>query len=65
MLQSHVEITKLGPIAQEAGAKHLVVSHYADLGAGKVDNNKWRRDAQRGYRGRVTIGQDLDHFSLR
>ena len=64
MLQSHVEITKLGPIAQEAGAKHLVVSHYADLGAAKVDVQKWRRDAQKGYRGKVTVGQDLDRFSL-
>lgn len=65
MLQSHVEITKLGPIAQEAEAKHLVVSHYADLGAAKVNTQKWRRDAQKGYRGRVTVGQDLDRFSLR
>lgn len=64
MLQSHVEIDKLGPIAQEAEAKHLVVSHYADLGAEKVDTAKWRRDARKGYRGRVTIGEDLDRFSL-
>lgn len=64
MLQSHVEIDKLGPIAQEADAKHLVVSHYADLGAAKVDNNAWRRDAQKGYRGQVTIGRDLDRFTL-
>ncbi|WP_218005563.1 MBL fold metallo-hydrolase [Janibacter terrae] len=64
MLQSHVEITKLGPIAQEAEAKHLVVSHYADLGAAKVDIRKWRRDAQRGYSGQVTVGWDLDRFSL-
>lgn len=64
MLQSHVEITKLGPVAQEAHAEHLVVSHYADLGATKVDTRKWRRDAQKGYRGKVTIGQDLDRFTL-
>lgn len=64
MLQSHVLIDELGPIATEADAKHLVVAHYADLGADKVDARKWRRDAQQGYRGRVTIGQDLDRFRL-
>lgn len=65
MLQSHVLIDELGPIAQEAEAKHLVVSHYADMGAEKVDTHQWRRDARKGYRGRVTIGEDLDRFSLK
>lgn len=36
----------------------------AGLGAAKVDKNQWRRDAQKGYRGKVTIGQDLDRFTL-
>lgn len=64
MLQSHVESDKVGLVAEAAHAKHLVVSHYADLGAAKVDKNQWRRDAQQGYRGKVTIGQDLDRFTL-
>jgi ribonuclease BN (tRNA processing enzyme) len=64
MLQSHVLIDDVGTVAQRAGAKHLVVSHYADLGAQKVDVQKWRRLAQRGYRGRATIGQDLDTFTV-
>lgn len=65
MLQSHVLIDEVGAVAQDAGARHLVVSHYADLGAEKVDVHKWRRLAQQGYRGRATIGQDLDSFTLR
>jgi ribonuclease BN (tRNA processing enzyme) len=65
MLQSHVLIDDVGTVAEQAGAEHLVVSHYADLGAEKVDVQKWRRLAQRGYRGRATIGQDLDSFTLR
>lgn len=64
MLQSHVLIDELGPIATAASAKHLVVSHYADLGADTVDARTWHRDAQKGYRGRVTIGQDLDRFRV-
>ena len=64
MLQSHVFVDELGPIAEEAEAEHLVVSHYADLGAEEVDTRRWRRDARKGYRGRVTIGEDLDRFRL-
>lgn len=64
MLQSHVLIEKVGEIAEAADAKHLVVSHYSDLGAEQVDVHKWRRLAQRGYGGRATIGEDHDRFSL-
>ncbi|QFQ29289.2 MBL fold metallo-hydrolase [Janibacter melonis] len=64
MLQSHVLIEKVGEVAQQAHAKHLVVSHYADLGAPKVDVRQWTRLAQRGYRGRTTVGWDLDRFTL-
>ncbi|OAB88129.1 hypothetical protein AWH69_04650 [Janibacter melonis] len=64
MLQSHVLIEKVGEVAQQAHAKHLVVSHYADLGAPKVDVRGWTRLAQRGYRGRTTVGWDLDRFTL-
>ncbi|MFL6170050.1 MAG: MBL fold metallo-hydrolase [Ornithinibacter sp.] len=64
MLQSHVLIDKVGLVAQEAQAKHLVVSHYADLGAQEVDVRRWRRLAQQGYDGKATIGQDLDTFTL-
>ncbi|MET4077845.1 MBL fold metallo-hydrolase [Janibacter sp. UYMM211] len=64
MLQSHVLIEKVGEVAQQAHAKHLVVSHHADLGAPKVDVRRWTRLAQRGYRGRTTVGWDLDRFTL-
>lgn len=64
MLQSHVLIEKVGEVAQQAHAKHLVVSHYADLGAPEVDVRRWTRLAQRGYRGRTTVGRDLDRFTL-
>ncbi|GAA1258265.1 MBL fold metallo-hydrolase [Janibacter melonis] len=64
MLQSHVLTEKVGEVAQQAHAKHLVVSHYADLGAPEVDVRRWTRLAQRGYRGRTTVGRDLDRFTL-
>lgn len=64
MLQSHVPIDELGPIAEQAGAKHLVVAHCADLAQEPVDVNKWARQAQAGYRGKVTVGVDLQKFAL-
>ncbi len=64
MLQSHVLIDKVRLVAQEAQAKHLVVSHYADLGAQAVDVRRWRRLARQGYDGQATIGQDLNSFTL-
>ena len=63
MLQSHSSSTRLG-CRQEANAQHLVVSHYADLGAEKVAVQRWRRLAQLGYRGKATIGRDMDTFTL-
>lgn len=64
MLQGHVLIDDVGAVAEEAGAKHLIISHYKDLASPRVDVAKWRQLAQRGYGGRATIGQDLDRFAL-
>lgn len=62
LLNSHVEVQKVGPIAQQAGAKQLVLSHLADLGNGNgpINVGQWQHWARRGYtRGKVTVGQDL------
>ncbi len=64
LLESHVEIQKLGAIAQRAGVAHLVVSHLADFVTYPLDTRQWRRWAQRGYDGKVTVAQDLDRVPL-
>lgn len=64
MLQSHVPVGELGPVAQDADVDHLVVSHYTDLAQHPLDHEKWRRAAQLGFDGRVTIGRDLQRFRL-
>jgi len=61
----HVEVQKVGPIAQEAGASHLVLSHIGDLAEGTLDERKWRHWAQEGYDGTVTVGRDLQRFTRR
>lgn len=64
MLQSHVEIDDLGAVARDAQAGHLVVSHYNDLAQHPMDAADWARRAQKGYDGRVSIGQDLQRIPL-
>jgi ribonuclease BN (tRNA processing enzyme) len=63
MLESHVLVQDVGAIAEAAEAKHLVLSHLGDF-TGAINNGKWRRAAQRGYSGKVTVGADLQRFPL-
>ncbi|MFG1928771.1 MBL fold metallo-hydrolase [Cryptosporangium sp. NPDC048952] len=58
LLQGHVEVQKVGAVAQSAGAEHLVLSHIGDMAEPRLNEAKWRRWAQRGYTGRVTVGRD-------
>ncbi|MFB9074524.1 MBL fold metallo-hydrolase [Citricoccus parietis] len=64
MLESHVLVDEVGTIAQAAAAKHLVLSHLGDF-TGEIKRGKWQRAAQRGYSGKVTVGEDLQRIPLR
>lgn len=64
MLQTHVDVAELGPIAEAARAQRLILSHTADIAHEPIDQRKWRIAAQQGYGGRVTFGNDLDRFRL-
>ncbi len=64
MLASHVEVQKVGPIAQRAGAKQLVLSHIADFANDPLDPAQWQQWAKAGYDGPVTIGADLQTITL-
>lgn len=64
LLTSHVEVQKVGPIAQAADVPALVLSHIGDLDGGVLDQGRWRRWAQSGYHGTVHVGNDLDAFQV-
>lgn len=64
MLQSHVEVQEVGPIAEAAGARHLVLSHIGDLAHHPLDPRQWSRWAQQGYSGRVTVGEELMRIAV-
>jgi ribonuclease BN (tRNA processing enzyme) len=64
LLQSHVEVQKVGPIAQEAEVGTLVLSHISEVARNPIDKRQWRRWAQRGFDGRVVVGDDLQQLRL-
>lgn len=64
LLDSHVEVQKVGAIASKAEVPQLVLSHIGDLTAHTLDPRRWRNWAQQGYEGRVTVGSDLQRFMI-
>jgi len=65
MIESHVEVQKVGSIAAKAGAKQLVLTHVADLAHPQLDPKQWQSWAQTGYNGKVTVGSDLQRIVLK
>lgn len=61
LIQAHTLVEDVGPLAEAAGVKVLVLSH---LVPGNWPEREWQR-AQRGFSGRLVVGRDLDSISLR
>lgn len=60
LLQSHTPTNEVGRVAEEAGAKTLVLSHIVP---GNSSDDQLR-GAQEGYSGKLVIGQDLMEIPL-
>lgn len=61
LLESHTTIEQVGrDVAEVAGAKQLVLSHMVP-----ADNplSRWR-EAQKGYSGKLVVGEDLMQFGV-
>jgi ribonuclease BN (tRNA processing enzyme) len=65
LLESHVEVQKVGPIAEAASVRHLILSHLGDFTSEVVNTGRWRTWAQQGFSGRVSIGADLEAYGVR
>jgi ribonuclease BN (tRNA processing enzyme) len=61
LLGSHTPVDQVGTLAERAGVATLVLSHFVPS-CGTVDDDTWHREAQRGYRGRVVVGHDLQRL---
>lgn len=57
--ESHTPASEVGSLAQRAGVRTLVLSHLAPAPSSSVPDEHWRRQAQRGFEGRVVVGKDL------
>ncbi|MCI9888407.1 MBL fold metallo-hydrolase [Micrococcales bacterium 31B] len=60
MLAAHTSIQQVGPQAEAAGVKTLVLTH---LVPGNTPVEKWQ-GAQEGFSGRLVVGEDLMHLVL-
>jgi ribonuclease BN (tRNA processing enzyme) len=65
LLESHVEVQKVGSVAESASVAHLILSHIGDLATEVINVGRWRTWAQQGFSGRVSIGADLDAYEVR
>jgi ribonuclease BN (tRNA processing enzyme) len=61
LIRAHTLVEDVGPIAEAAGVRTLVLSH---LVPGNWPEFRWQR-AQRGFSGKLIVGRDLDSISLR
>ena len=60
LINAHTTIQEVGPIAEEAGVRTLVLNH---LTPGNWPVHGWRLAGRR-FSGRLTIGQDLDQIGV-
>lgn len=61
--KSHTDVTKVGPLAQQAGVVTLVLNHLAPSTPAWSDAI-WLAKAQQGFTGKVIVGNDLMRISL-
>jgi ribonuclease BN (tRNA processing enzyme) len=59
ILESHVEVQKVGPVATRSNVDALLLSHIGNLDSSPVDRKQWGRWARRGYDGQVYVGREL------
>ncbi|WP_106402296.1 MBL fold metallo-hydrolase [Actinocorallia populi] len=65
----HTEVGELGAIGAESGARRIVISHISPADPSVLSDAAWQAAADRSarkarYRGRITLGNDLDRFQV-
>jgi ribonuclease BN (tRNA processing enzyme) len=64
MLQSHVEVQKVGAIARKAGVRRLVLTHLSDFDEEPLDPARWQKWAEQDFDGEVVIADDLQRIPI-
>jgi ribonuclease BN (tRNA processing enzyme) len=59
LVESHTSVEDAGRVAQEAGVKTLVLSHFVPTDDRSLTEETWREAARAHFRGTVVVGRDL------
>lgn len=59
LIKSHTTTEQLGRIAQAAGVKTLVLSHFVPGGDPSITDAMWTADVRKTFSGRIVVGRDL------
>ena len=59
LLASHTLPEEVGKIADRAGVKTLVLSHFVPGDDASITDEQWSADASKHFKGRIVVGKDL------
>ncbi len=59
ILSHHTSIEDVGRVAEAAGVKTLVLSHFVPPDDPEITDQMWLDGARRTYKGRIIVGKDL------
>ena len=59
ILSHHTAVEEVGRVAQEAGVKTLVLSHFVPAEDASLTDESWSDVVRRSFHGRIVVGRDL------
>ena len=54
----HTDVTQVGGVAERAGVRELILSHYLPAEPDAITDKEWAERARQGFSGRTTAGSD-------
>ena len=58
MAALHTDVTQVGGVAERAGVRELILSHYLPADPAAISDSEWAQRAQAGFSGITTAGHD-------
>ena len=58
MAALHTDVTQVGGVAERAGVRELILSHYLPAEPDAITDKEWAERARQGFSGRTTAGSD-------
>ena len=65
MAALHTDVSEVGSVAERAGVRELILSHYLPADLDAISEAEWAERAGRGFTGTTTAGRDGLHRTLR